>query len=179
MDDAETTRRKRKGAERTARHRSLFVADENDFKFIIFSTRTYQQMSKECTEFSAALKGCFSEAQLKKLNRQFSDGPSSHLRELARSVVLKYYNGHEATVEKKINEKILKLNTTPGLREVRGKGGSSEGSWYRTKISQLSRSENVTERQTRKNEAVDILAEQTLMLRERKKTVAKKSNIRC
>ena len=25
----------------------MFVADENDFKFIIFSTRTYQQMSKE------------------------------------------------------------------------------------------------------------------------------------
>ena len=70
--------------------KSLFEA--GNFKFSIFSTRTYQQMSKGCTQFYVALQGSFSERQLVKLNWHFKDGPSSHLRELARSVVLKYYN---------------------------------------------------------------------------------------
>ena len=44
--------------------------------FIISNVSKMRNLLKqECTEFSAALKGCFSEAQLKKLNRQFSDGP--------------------------------------------------------------------------------------------------------
>ena len=71
------------------------------------------------------------------------------------------------------------LNSNAGLREERGKGGSSEEYRYRSKIRKLHSMENVTERQIQKNEALAILAEQTLMLRERKKTVAKKSGIRC